>query len=112
MVDYEMFLEHFEKIKKCSQKVPYGDTNHLSQYLTMLLNTVEWPIKQKDLHRLMNIHDQLMEEKILKKSRFVVRDGFDFGLKNHYSKVAATVSSLLKNRGFSVKENTELEREK
>lgn len=56
----------------------------------------------------MDIHDQLMEEKILKKSRFVVRDGFDFGLKNHYSKVAATVSSLLKNRGYSVKENSEL----
>jgi hypothetical protein len=53
-----------------------------------------------------------MEEKILKKSRFVVNEGFDLGLKNYYSRLASTVAGILKNRGYLVKENDDLVRER
>jgi hypothetical protein len=53
-----------------------------------------------------------MEEKILKNSRFVIKDAFDFGFKNYYSHVASTVSGILKSRGYLVKENSDLVREK
>jgi hypothetical protein len=53
-----------------------------------------------------------MEEKILNKSKFVVKEAFNLGLKNYYSHVASTVAGILKNRGYLVKENSDLVREK
>ena len=51
-----------------------------------------------------------MEESIIKKSNFVLREAFDLGLKNYYSHVSSTVSGILKNRGYIVKENSDLVR--
>lgn len=78
----------------------------------MLSKSMKWPLSAREMNRLIELQDQLMEEKILKKSRFVVKEAFDLGLKRHYSKVAWAVESSLKTRGYQVKENAELLRDK
>jgi hypothetical protein len=111
-IDFKRFIEFSEAYSQWAEDNLSSSDKHLAKYLKFLIDTSSWPIPPKQLSRIMEVQDQLMEESILKKSNFVVRDAFDLGLKNYYSHVSSSVSGILKNRGYMIKENSDLLREK
>lgn len=97
---------------RCAEDSTPPPDQHLAKYLRFLIDTSQWPIPTKQLSRIMEVQDQMMEENILKKSNFVVKDAFDLGLRSYYSQVSSAVSGILKSRGYTIKENSDLLREK
>jgi hypothetical protein len=57
------------------------------------------------LSKTIDIEDLIMEEKIKSRSKFVIKESFDFGNKKYYKNIAHSVANLLKQKGISQKEN-------
>lgn len=57
----------------------------------MMIDSLEWPVTYQEIKRVMKFQKLVMEENIMRKSRFVIKEGFDLGIKDHYSHIAFNV---------------------
>jgi hypothetical protein len=56
-----------------------------------MIDSLEWPVTYQEIKRVMKFQKLVMEENIMRKSRFVIKEGFDLGIKDHYSHIAFNV---------------------
>lgn len=65
-------------------------------------------MKNLDLLRAMMIEDMEMEEKTKQLSKYVLKETFDFGLRNYYNRIAESVKNRLLSKGIKPSDSAEL----